>query len=94
MTDGSKSNVEVSDVPAAGRYEITVDGDLAGFASYRLEEGTITFPHTEIDPSREGQGLGGRLVGFAVTDARSRGLTVIPVCPFVKSWIEKNPDQP
>ncbi|HMT04545.1 MAG: N-acetyltransferase [Solirubrobacterales bacterium] len=94
MTDGSKTKVEVRDEPVASRYEISVDGELAGFADYRLDNDTITFPHTEIDPSREGQGLGGRLVGFAVTDARSRGLTIIPVCPFVKSWIEKHPAQP
>ena len=75
----------VADNPAAERYEISVDGERAGFVTYRLSPGVIAFLHAEIDPARERQGLGSRLVADALDDARARGLTVRPVCPFV-AW--------
>lgn len=93
MAETSDQKVETSDRSELNRYEIRVDGELAGLAEYRLADGQITFTHTEIEPSRGGQGLGSRLVEFAVTDARSRDLEIIPVCPFVKDWIEQNPEQ-
>ena len=82
----------VADVPEASRYEIHVDGELAGFAEYRLEEGLIAFTHTEVDDAFEGQGLAGELVTFALGDARARGLAVHPFCPYVRSFIAKHPE--
>jgi uncharacterized protein len=81
----------VADHPDALRYEITADGERAGFVTYRLSEGVISFLHAEVDPAQEGQGIGGRLVRDALDDARARGLTVRPVCPFVADYIERNP---
>ncbi|GHD28439.1 GNAT family N-acetyltransferase [Nocardiopsis kunsanensis] len=83
---------EVVDRPGELRYEITSDGEPAGHAEYTVTDGLITFTHTEIDPSFEGQGLGGRLVREALDDVRGRGLKVLPMCPFVKGWIERHPD--
>lgn len=82
----------VADHPEAARYELTVDGEQAGFVTYRLAPGAITFLHTEIDPAREGQGLAGRLVAGALDDARARGLTVRPVCPYVAGYLERHPE--
>ena len=85
-------SVEVRDNRDEDRYEIRVDGQLAGFAQYRLRPGTISFVHTEIDPEREGAGLGSRLIRFALDDARSRELSVVPICPFVAGYIGRHPD--
>lgn len=87
---GSEDGIEVRDAPSASRYEIAADGELAGFAEYRLGEAEITFVHTEIDDRFEGRGLGSRLVSFALDDARRRGLAVRPRCPFVRSYIERH----
>lgn len=94
MTQTSDVEIEVRDEPARSRYEIKVGGELAGFAQYRIDGERITFTHTEVDPARGGQGLGGRLVEYAVTDARSRRLEIIPSCPFVRKWIKENPEEP
>lgn len=83
---------EVVDQPDHKRYEIRVDGELAGFADYILTPGMITFTHTEIDQSFEGKGMGGVLTREALDDVRERELTVLPVCPFVKGWIERHPE--
>lgn len=84
------SEPTVADNPEERRYEIRVDGELAGFAQYEGQPESIVFTHTEIDDRFEGQGLGGKLVAFALDDARERGLAVLPLCPFVKGYIQRH----
>ena len=82
------AGVTVADNPEAARYEITVDGERAGFVTYRQSPGVIAFLHAEVHPSRERRGLGSQLVRGALDDARARGLAVRPVCPFVQWFVE------
>ncbi len=82
----------VHDNPAASRYELRVDGELVGFIVYRIRDGRMDMVHTEIDPHRQGAGLGAELVRGALDGARSRGLRVAPICPFVSAFIAKHPD--
>ena len=74
------------------RYEIRVDGDLAGFTEFRPAGGTLVFPHTEIGERYGGQGLAKQLIGAALDDVRGRGEKIVPQCEFVRGFIEKNPD--
>jgi uncharacterized protein len=80
--------ITVADNPQAARYELTVDGERAGFVTYRQSPGVMALLHAEVDPSRERRGLGSRLVRGALDDARARGLAVRPVCPFVQWFME------
>ncbi|HEY1853992.1 MAG TPA: GNAT family N-acetyltransferase [Solirubrobacterales bacterium] len=82
--------IEVRDDREGERYVIEVGGEPAGFAQYRDRANAISFTHTEVDKRFEGQGLGGRLVAAALDDVRSRGLAVLPFCPFVRSYIERH----
>lgn len=87
------SDVAVTNNPEQNRYEARIDGELAGFAEYRLSDGLITFTHTEVDPSLEGKGVGGALARSALDDVRADGSRKVkPLCPFIKGWIEKHPD--
>ena len=81
------SDVKVSDNEARHRYEISVDGRVAGYAEYQDVAGARMMPHTEIEEGHEGQGLGGTLVRFALDDIRARGVHVLPMCPFVASFM-------
>jgi predicted GNAT family acetyltransferase len=81
---------DVADAPEAERYEIRSGDEIAGFVTYRLRPGLIAFVHTEIEDRFEGQGLGGRLVSFALDDARARDLDVLPFCPFVNAYIQRH----
>ncbi len=74
-----------------GRYVISVDGVDAGFSMYHLQDGVVTFMHTEVDPDFEGQGLGSALARGALDDARSRGLKVRALCPFIASYLQRHP---
>jgi predicted GNAT family acetyltransferase len=91
MPDGSTDAV-VTDDKEQRRYELHVDGQLAGFAEYELRAGRIVFTHTEIDPAFEGHGLGGRLAKAALDDARARHLRVIARCPFIAEYVRRHPD--
>lgn len=82
--------IAVTDNRDEQRYEIRVGAELAGFAQYRPRAEQIAFTHTEIDGRFEGQGLGSRLISFALDDVRGRGLGVLPFCPFVRSFIERH----
>lgn len=88
-TDGA----EVCDNPFEGRYEIRVGGRTTGFTTYKSKPDLIAFLHTEVDPSLEGRGLGSTLVGYALDDARERGIEVLPFCPFVNEFIGRHRDE-
>lgn len=82
----------VVDRPERDRFEILADGEVAGFAAYRLAEGEMRLTHTEIDDAFEGKGLGSVLARHALDAARDRGLAVLPDCPFIKNWIARHAD--
>lgn len=82
----------VRDNPDETRYEIRVDGQLAGFAQYRARPGLLAFIHTEVDPAFEGQGIGSRLAKEALDDARAQDLAVLPFCPFINDYIRRHPE--
>jgi hypothetical protein len=73
----------------AQRFEATVDG-LRSILTYRRFPDRIVFNHTEVPPPLEGQGIAGKLTGVALDFARANHLRVIPVCPYVSSFIQKH----
>ncbi len=85
-------STEITDNAGKSRYEIRLDGELAGFAEYERGEGAVIFTHTEVDSAFEGKGVGGSLARGALDDVRAKGLSVVPLCPFIKKWIGKHPD--
>jgi len=87
------ADVEIEHNESEQRYEASVDGKPAGFAAYQLTDLLVVFTHTEVDDAFEGQGVGSALARGALDDVRRRGSRkVLPLCPFIKSWIEKHPD--
>jgi uncharacterized protein len=82
--------IEMADAPERERYELSIDGEVAGFTTYRTRPGLIAFIHTEVEERFQGRGFADRLIRFALEDARARGLAVLPFCPFVKAFIERN----
>ena len=72
------------------RYELFVDGQLTGHATYVIDGDQVVFPHTEIASRSRGQGLGDVLVRGALDDVRGGGQTVVPLCWFVAEFIAQN----
>ncbi len=85
-------NLQIMDAPERQRFEAVRDGTILGFAAYQKTDELMVFTHTEVDPSLEGQGVGGSLVRGALDQARSLGLRVLPICPFVQAWMARHPE--
>ena len=84
------ATTEVRNADDRSRYQLLVDGELAGIADYRIDGDRIVFPHTEIAHARRGQGLGDVLVRGALDDVRDTGLEVVPACWFVREFLDAN----
>jgi predicted GNAT family acetyltransferase len=70
---------------------LDVDGATA-ITAYRREGDTLVFTHTEVPEELEGQGIGSRLIEGALADVRGRGLKVVPLCAFVRHYIDTHED--
>ncbi len=75
-----------------GRYTITVDGEPAGELDYRTVDARRVFTHTRIRDRFEGQGLASKLARRVLDDARAEGLKIVPLCPYVASYLERHPE--
>jgi len=86
--------VKTENNEARHRFEAYVDGELAGYAVYRLHGGdVIEFVHTEVDDVFEGLGVGSTLARDALDDVRRDGTRrVVATCPFIRDWIERHPE--
>jgi predicted GNAT family acetyltransferase len=82
----------VTDNPDQSRYELHVDGELAGWADYRPAGESVIVAHTELLPAFEGRGLGGLLVRETLERIRAGGKTVLPTCPFAHAYIRRHPE--
>ena len=89
---GRAGDIEVSDNPAAHRYEAWLEGELAGVIEYTAHDGWLVLEHTVVAPELEGRGIASRLVGTALDDIRARGLVIAPTCPYVVSFIKRHPE--
>jgi uncharacterized protein len=93
MPDNTASpEPQVTHVPERTRYEIAADGATAGFTAYVEDGARRIFHHTEIAERFAGRGLAGELVAAALTDTRAAGLRVVPLCPFVAAYVQKDHD--
>lgn len=96
LTDKTGAVVAVEHDDARGAYALTfANGEVAG-RTFHIPASAAgdewIFFHTEVDDEYSGRGLGRILVGQAMADVARQGKTVVPLCPFVKGWLEKNGD--
>ena len=73
------------------RFELHVDGQIAR-VEYIPAVGKIVLSHTEVPQELEGRGLAKYLVGKVLDHLATQDVEVIPLCPYVISFIRKNPE--
>jgi predicted GNAT family acetyltransferase len=81
--------IEVTNNAAEEQYQARIDGHLA-LIQYEMRGDTIVYLHTEVPPELEGRGIASALAKAALEDAQARGLTVIPLCPFVSTYLRRH----
>ena len=91
MSEQVSDSAAVIDNTDASRFELRADGRLAELV-YRIRGDRLVLVHTEVPFELEGRGIGGRLVTAAVDRAAREGLTLVPLCPFARSWLERHPE--
>lgn len=64
-----------------GEMVVSVSGDY------------LTVYHTEVSPKVEGKGFAKKLLTTMVDYARSQGLKVIPLCPYVHAQFKRHPEE-
>ena len=77
--------------PAAMRFEAIVDGMLCR-ADYRMHGDTMMLVHTEVPRQLEGKGIASALVKAAFKHAADNGMDVLPVCSYVRAWVQRHPE--
>jgi uncharacterized protein len=85
------NDVAVTDNEAASRLEVHADDKLAELI-YHRNGNRLVLVHTEVPDALGGRGIGGKLVLAAVEKAAASGMTVVPLCPYARSWLERHPD--
>jgi predicted GNAT family acetyltransferase len=83
--------VEVVHNEAQNRFEFSQDGHLAEL-DYQRVGAEIIFTHTSVPSALEGRGIAGALVKTGLNFARDHELEIVPLCPFVKGYIERKPE--
>lgn len=75
-----------------GRYSVTVDGQV-GKLTYSIASPTLIIAdHTGVPDALRGKGVGKQLVERMVDDARSQGVKITPLCPFVNAQRRQHPE--
>lgn len=85
-------DTEIRDNPDERRYELFVDGAVAGFAAYRVRDGLTVITHSEVGNAYRGQGLGSVLAEGTLNQLREQGARVVPACPFFAKYVSEHPE--
>lgn len=57
------------------------------------KDGRIVLSHTEVPKAMEGQGVGSKLAKAAFAYAKENELKVMPLCPFMASYVRRHRDE-
>jgi len=68
-------------------------GKLLAEITFPVTDGVAVIDHTFVDDSLRGQGVADQLVTAAVTQLRSQGVRVVPVCSYAQRWFSTHPGQ-
>ncbi len=85
-------NTDIIDNKEKHQYELHVGKYMARIRYNKNDSGEIQLTHTEVPAALQGQGIAGALAKGALTIIRQEGLAVIPICPFIIKYMEKNPE--
>lgn len=83
--------MRVLDNKEKNRFEAEVEGSLA-IIEYSVKPGVLSLNHTEVPKELSGKGIATEMAEKVLLQIELRGLKIIPVCPFIKKYIDKHPE--
>ncbi|MDX1640552.1 MAG: GNAT family N-acetyltransferase [Balneolaceae bacterium] len=87
-----KGSIEFVDNEDKKRFELHID-NITAFVDYIInKKGEIYLTHTEVPKEAEGRGLAKELLENVFEEIEKRELKLVPICPFVKVYLHRNPD--
>ena len=84
--------ITLEETETKGRYTALVDGHETEMTYSRAGATTMIIDHTDVPDALRGRGVGVALVHRGVEDARAKGRTIFPLCPFAKAQIARHPE--
>ena len=84
--------LEVVDDDTGHCYELRLNGECVGSATYRVRHGVMTIPHVQTAPAHRGKDFAARLMAGVVADARARQLRVQPTCSYAAAYMRRHPE--
>lgn len=83
--------ITLEETDSKGRYAYKADGDEEAEITFsRVSPTKIIVDHTGVPESMRGQGIGQKLAAHVVEDARTKGIRIIPLCPFFKALAQRH----
>lgn len=89
MSDAASETGVVHDTDAQ-QFRVG-DGEGAAVLQYGRTDKQIRFLHTLVPEAFRGQGVAQKLAHAGIEHAKAEQLRVVPICPFVQSYLKKHP---
>jgi len=83
--------LEVTHNPAENRFETWIEGQLSKL-DYMMDGNTMVIMHVGVNPDHRNQGVAGKITQVALDYAAEKSLRVIPMCSYVRAYINRNPE--
>lgn len=74
-----------------GSYDAFAGEELVGTLVFERTPDRLILSHIAVPSEHRNRGLASGLVQATLDDAKAKGLTVTPLCPFVVSYIRNHP---
>ena len=85
--------IQVKELESKGSFFVEIEGKiLAEMTFSKAGPERIIIDHTEVGDELRGQGVGLKLVEFAVNFVRERNIKMLPLCPFTKATLLRHPE--
>lgn len=83
--------MEVINNKEKSRFEYHI-GDRFAIMEYNIKFKKLIIAHTEVPAEFAGQGIGKKLVQYALHYAEKNNLLIIAICSFTESYLNKHPE--
>jgi len=74
----------------ANRYELEIDGHIS-FADYKQDGDKLVITHVVVPEALRGKGIAAMVMEQVVADAKTKKLSIMPLCSYAAAYLKKHP---